>query len=672
MNKSRHRILIIYAFISLFAALGTVNAQEPSREELASLSLEQLMNLEVISASKTAEKLTDAPGIIQVITSEEINRFGALNLAEVLDKVTGAYNMGSFTYPQNVTSIRGDLANDFDTHVLLLMNGRPMRESVYGGYNSSIYLGFPISIVERIEVIRGPGSVLYGSNAYSGVVNIITKKAEQTSGSAKLTIGSFETFDATGDFSVVKDDLVVTGAFKSYNEEGWEFTATDLVGDTRTIDYLEKNKSFALTTSYKNLSVNTIHTESEQRVFSIAVPIWTLTSNPENKRFKSSRTMVDIGYDLEFSDQLNTDVNLTYNGFGLEFYTGPDVTFDLNRDGSRDWLFEVSNYYRPTDKLNVLFGGTAYKQSGQLGANIEKYNNVWYSAYAQVDYLLIDQVKLIAGGQFNSIEGLDNDFVPRFGAIFNATDKLGAKVLWSQSYRAPYAIETKIDAPGFQVGNPDLNAEKLTNLDIQLFFTTNKFELYATYFDYISDNLITPARLDPTGADPTGSFINNPEGLKGSGFSVETKYVPNENILLTGSFSHQENSLEVRGTQVNNFTYSPNDILKIGLSYQTSDKAFNIGLYNSYLSAFNNDRSDLTPTAPVNGELSSVNLLSVNMNLNLTKVFNAKMKEDVIFSLYSTNVLGEELNVPDFKTGRINSLPGRPGAALYGSLAIKF
>ncbi len=141
------------------------------------LELEQLL---VTTASKSAERIADAPGVVSVISAEDIRNFGARNLLEVLDRAPATYGIGSYLYPQNVLSIRGDVLTHFDNHVLLLFDGRPVRESIYGGLNAAIYTSFPVEAIERIEVIRGPGSVLYGTNAYAGVVNVITKPVRRS------------------------------------------------------------------------------------------------------------------------------------------------------------------------------------------------------------------------------------------------------------------------------------------------------------------------------------------------------------------------------------------------------------------------------------------------------------------------------------------------------------
>ena len=109
-----------------------------------------------------------APGVITVVSKEEIAQFGAVNLVDVLNRVTSIQMISSHLWVQAKAAIRGDLIEHADNHVLVLLNGRPMRDGFEGNSQFTVYAAFPIALIERIEIIRGPGSVLYGSNAVAG------------------------------------------------------------------------------------------------------------------------------------------------------------------------------------------------------------------------------------------------------------------------------------------------------------------------------------------------------------------------------------------------------------------------------------------------------------------------------------------------------------------------
>lgn len=142
-------------------------AQELTPEQVAELSFEELMQV-VTVASKREESVQDAPGIVSVITKEEIRRFGAMTLHELLNQMPSVYAIGTFGTLHNLLSIRGDNFAHWNTRVLLLINGRPFRETTLGGSDATFLVSFPVDVIERVELIRGPGSVLYGTNAYTG------------------------------------------------------------------------------------------------------------------------------------------------------------------------------------------------------------------------------------------------------------------------------------------------------------------------------------------------------------------------------------------------------------------------------------------------------------------------------------------------------------------------
>lgn len=133
----------------------------------------------------------------------------------MLNWATSIYTSGSYLYPDNAVSIRGDLLTQNDNHRLVLINGRPFRDVLESGLNSSIYLAFPVDAIDHIEIIRGPGSVLYGSNAYTGVINVVTKRPDNLTGRGKVLAGSFGTqkYDLTQGNGNDQGGYLVSGTY---------------------------------------------------------------------------------------------------------------------------------------------------------------------------------------------------------------------------------------------------------------------------------------------------------------------------------------------------------------------------------------------------------------------------------------------------------------------------
>ena len=129
-------------------------------------------------------------------------------------------------------------------------------------------------------------------------------------------------------------------------------------------------------------------------------------------------------------------------------------------------------------------------------------------AYAQIDYQPNSIFKVIAGGQFNKPENHHGDTVPRLGLITHLTKKQGMKVLYGQAYRSPSGLEKKVNTPGFQLGNPDLETENAETVDIQLFSQGDNHQIAATYFKSRESDLI---RILPDQENPDlviGKFQN--------------------------------------------------------------------------------------------------------------------------------------------------------------------
>jgi iron complex outermembrane receptor protein len=155
-------------------------------EDLASLSLEELMNIEVTSVSKREERLFEAPAAIFVITPEDIRRSGATSLPELFRMVPGMH-VARISANKWAISARG-FNNEFANKLLVLIDGRSVYTPLFGGVFWDIQ-DVPLEDIERIEVIRGPGASLWGANAVNGVINIVTKKARDTQG-GMITAGA--------------------------------------------------------------------------------------------------------------------------------------------------------------------------------------------------------------------------------------------------------------------------------------------------------------------------------------------------------------------------------------------------------------------------------------------------------------------------------------------------
>lgn len=144
--------------------------------DLTELALEDLLQVEISTASKFTQNLRNAPSAAQVITAEDIQRHGWRTLAEALNSLHGFYGVNDRAYA--FVGTRGFLVpGDYNTRFLLLLNGQRLNDNIYEQANFGQEFPLDLALVERIEYVPGPGSAIYGSNAFFGVINVIARQA---------------------------------------------------------------------------------------------------------------------------------------------------------------------------------------------------------------------------------------------------------------------------------------------------------------------------------------------------------------------------------------------------------------------------------------------------------------------------------------------------------------
>lgn len=193
-----------------FISFEALSASEPS--DLFELPLEDLLDIEVLSPSQTVKKIGQAPNIITSITAKQIASMGARTLSDVLKMVPGVQVL-TRRNGQDMVWIRG-IPTGRNSKVMLLIDGVPQREGLIGGWSSDEQT--QINNIERIEVIRGPGSALYGGDAYSGMISIFTKHKVPQYNTVTAGIASFDkqwlNFEAGKE--VGQSKLIVSGRWQ--------------------------------------------------------------------------------------------------------------------------------------------------------------------------------------------------------------------------------------------------------------------------------------------------------------------------------------------------------------------------------------------------------------------------------------------------------------------------
>lgn len=655
----KHRCLILPCIFLPSIVLGAETDNNLSFEDLFAMSLQDLSKVRVSTVSKRDESFLESPGITTVITAAEIKAFGATNVKDVLLRIPNFYMFDSSTFTASGVTMRAGATQHLNNHVLYLINGRPLRESQNGGWHTDINLLLPVNSLERIEVVRGPGSVLYGTNAFSGTINFITK-SEQTAyrtNDVRLKLmggvddhvrvgGSFQTsFNDRGGISLHISDL---------DRDGETISAVDEVGVKDSLMLSRKGKSLLLNASYDGLTFNSMMNE-------IATPFVSGAFRWSNMaEIELQREFYDVGYRHDFKNDWALSINYTYNQLD-RYITGPGTNsseFKTNGD-----LYEVALRGELTDHSSLSIGAVVDRLQGDLGGRGGDYENTRHSFYSQWDFQASADTKLLLGAQWNKPEDGESHISPRIALTKFWNEKWSSKMLYSDAYRSPYGAELYFQSP-FLNGDTNLKPETIRTLEGHLAYSTADYYLTATYYHSETEDAIGRAIVDGT-----NTFVNEDTSITFNGIEVDGKWSISEALKLQGSYHYQINEDE---NGQGDFMPAARTMTKMGLAYKYSN-AYQFGLWVSYFGkASKLENLEGNSTQVVNPDADDFTLLSLNMQTNLGKMFNSRQLNKVDFSLYANNILGEEVYYPELGRRLVNTYPQSHERGVYAEFTIKF
>ena len=632
-------------------ALGTETAGDGS--ELTELTLEELMNIEVSVASKKPEAPSEAPGIVVVIPQHEFEVYGDRNLHQLLQRQPSVYTLDSFVYAENLAAFRGDMSTHAEMHTLVLFNGRPIRESAQG-HDVNMYTTFPLELLESVELIRGPGSVLYGSNAFTGVINLKPRQIpEQPEFSFSSMAGSFGYYEGTFSGGGRTGDLGIVGAIRTYSEDGFTYQMIDAAGVPGEADKHGRGISAATHLEYRNFSFDFFGSDID--AFALGVqPFW---SNPHHD-IHNKKLFLNAGYDVPLHERMRLEINATYNLQENALSSPAPMMIGTN---TSDLLGEVTLFANPTDALDLLVGflqeyRTNYEPDDELFQSIPSYDYSPRSAYAQGDYKFGDTVKLILGTQWNESPLGDSDLISRYGVIVTPTKNWGVKLLRGEAYRGPVTLESDLNDPPILVGNNNLGPEMVTTYDAQLFYQDEKTYAAVTYFTSRIEDLII---YDPS-VFPMSYMNGGKEEFDGIELEAKRYLAPHWHLL--GSFMHQENDSDEGPTP----SVVPENMVKVGTDY-----SWDWGTAAIFVSHFGKPPIFPSPLV-VNPEPKALSLVSMNLRFDVSGPMGLN-KGQSFLTVRAENLLDEEVFVPTFAyIGVPNSFPYGPGRAFYIGLEVSF
>ncbi len=597
----RYIFLISLAAISAFS---TIKAQivDTSMSSVYAMSLEELMNTKVSIATKSDQPLSETPSIVSVITSEDIKNMGARELVDVLQTLPGFELTRRFTGEIGI-GVRGVKDSRNTSKLLIMINGVPYNQLFYG---NSIIDGYDINLdaVERIEIIRGPGSALYGRNAFSGVINIITKNGKTDNKvTAKGEVGTFNTESGSVYYGLKKEKinaslalqrLYTNGTDVKFDDDFGHLTKSNIYNNNFSINTNVGIDKFTISVNYFNLKdgINQNRSEVDYKKgyyslsynkdlnskISINAKLFGYNANyiedieqfkpgdssafPKGQYFKPQLKEYLYGFESEMNYKLFFNNDLLF-GIQADKHGVKDVILTTNYDFS-DGLFDE------TRNNQSIFPGWFFV--GDTGHNYADYYNIAF--FMQDIWHPMRQLGITVGGRYDIDSQIGGIFNPRAGIVWSPVSKGSIKLLYGRAYRAPAPSE-QYQTFGYATGNPDLKPEIINTYELAFSHRFEKVSNSVSFFlDKLTNIIYAPLAITSVQAN---KYFN-----MGSNTSYGLEY--ENNIMLKKSFSSYFNCSYTISKNRDSLNKSSSSIYN---AKDVAPLAINFGMNYSFLKFFN-------------------------------------------------------------------------------------
>ncbi len=472
---------LVIALLTALSVPGTANAQEYSPPvDLTQLPIEQLMNIEVYSASKFPQKTTEAPANVTVITAADIKRYGYRTLANVLSSVRGM----NVAYDRNYSylGVRGSgRTGDFNSRVLLLVDGYRLNDNIYD--QAGIGTEFPVDVdlIDRIEVVRGPGSSIYGSNAVLGVINVITKRGSDLKGvEASGELASFGTDKERLSYGKRYENgtelLLSASRYHSTGQELFfqEFnTPTTNNGIAHHLDG-DRYKNFFGKLAYAGFTLTSGYSKRDKAVPTAS---YSTVFNDPNFITSDGASFLDLGYYGELAKSWEISAHVFQGRYHYESilpYAGAPIVLNYDAAQGNWWGTEMKVLGRLEN--HKVVAGVEYQDNyrqDQTNYDIAPYalvlndkrsskrNGIYIQDEITLGHGLLLNVGL-RNDHYSNVGGTTN---PRLGLIWSPVDTTAFKFLYGTAFRAPNVYELYYFTVGTQKANPALQPEKIATYE---------------------------------------------------------------------------------------------------------------------------------------------------------------------------------------------------------------
>ena len=596
------RILIVL-ISSIFHVLLSTPAAMAVSTELSEKSLEELMNIEVqkvTTASKFEQKVTEAPSSVSIVTADDIRQYGYRTLADVLKSVRGF----SVTYDRNYAylGVRGfGRPGDYNTRILLLVDGHPLNDAVYNTAAIGTEFVLDIDLIDRIEISRGPSSSLYGSSAFFGVINVITKNGQD--------VGGLELAAEASSYHARKGRITTGAAYTAGTQVIMSETAASSQGrDLYFPDYDDPTTNngraikadadrwrsafvkaasgdFALQGGY-SLRDKTIPTAPYGTVFNTSK-----TFTTDEARYAELRYNHSINSRSDMSARLSYDEYRYAGDYLYDVSVAPDTPLMLvNKDDVIGrWLSGEVRSTLMTSAGKLIFGAACKNNINQNQLNYDsnpyflrladRSHSFEWAVFGQDEVHVTDSLIINAGIRYDHYETFGGTTNPRIGFLYYPGANSALKLLYGRAFRAPNAYELYYnDGSLYSKANPDLQPETITTYEaVYEHYLSSSVRSAISVYHYAIKDLITLQ------TDPADSLLvyNNIRSIRANGVELEFEGKSSNGMRGIASAAFQRTD-DAQTHEV--LTNSARILAKLNLSVPLASERIRAGIEEQYVS----------------------------------------------------------------------------------------
>lgn len=677
---------LLSLFILPCFASSAINAQiedEPQSNTVFEMTLEELLNIEVTTAGKRPEKIERIPASVVVMHRQEIHQHGFISLEEVLETVPGLYAINDFAFNDVVFGVRGFWSSSAK-QILILINGVRQIEAYASSYVVK-NIGVPVEAIDRIEVVRGPSSVLYGSGAFFATINIITNSSMGDPTSlVSLGYGSQNMKKVFLRKEEKSEHLSYALNASWFSSEGMDvpyerFTDESISGvpDTTRGQLENEEKYFNFAGSAAGWSVDFTLLENPREQFFFG------PSKGDGYINRVGRGAFSIGYNEKVSDKVSYSGRFNYinqtsqtrGDYPLGFSSVGDFYGQENIDTEFIEL-EANAFLNPSDKLDITLGANFYSITHVLDqANLPTFGVPFIptslgdgesidttALFSQVSYLYANNITVVAGVRLEqqssfdvlseSYNAIDNDIsvgslvrdkrsfqssgvevMPRISLLYTTKYHHTIKFLYGESIIRPSFSQLQFSLEE----RPTLIPESIKTYEINYLapIGRNTSTNLSVFSNQLQDLIVrTDERL------PSGGFTNynsnaGKQVTNGAELSINTRFF-NSNLLFDFSATYQKSEDKRVAFENIDVAYSPQLLVQFKARYYF--KEYVLALSGNFVDEMDtlfigipNDGGNREGPVTDSHWVLNANLLSENLfgtelyvNLRVSNILNEK------------------------------------------------